>query len=669
MRLTGLIASTAILLATSAYAAPASGSEVGLLPREPATAAAKAKAAAAAKAKAAAAAKAKAAKVAKAKAPAAAAKKAPPAPAPKAKVAAPVQPKTAAQAFPPDPDTANPWKYTGCYADSANFVFNAGMCSCQNPKWKGKGAPPFTMAKCIAACKGAGFRYAGIKGDDAKKSCWCGSGISDDDKLNTDSKCDVPCRDGEGDTALGYDISKCGGRTQYSVWASPCYTKVDPDTAPGGYQYQGCFYYSGWGTILPVKQTQASGDNLSIDSCLEACSADGYAYAGMTAGAAAAKGKPSLGNQCYCGGRIAPFWITRHLGSWGAKDSTMCTSLCSNTAKVQKATPKSDWQYCGAYWYMSIYFNPDLVEADTCPPTSTDTPLPSGTPVPTDGGSQDTVTVTTPGPTAGTTTIPVTDGDGSTVTDSGTVSIIITTPTSGPSAESVHETVTVTTPGPSPGTTTKTGPSTDSVIITTPADHETVTVTTPGPSPGTTTKTGPSTDTVIITTPADHETVTVTTPGPSPGTTTKTGPSTDTVIITTPADHDTVTVTTPGPSPGTTTKTGPSTDTVIITTPGDHKTVTVSTPGPSPGTTTVTGPSTDTVIITCTKEGPAPTQATVTVTTPGPTDGTTTIFVTDNDGKTVTTSGTVSVIITTPEAKPTTTAEEDDYYGYRFVRR
>ncbi|KAK6540744.1 hypothetical protein TWF694_008135 [Orbilia ellipsospora] len=647
MRLTGLIASTAVLLATSAYAAPASGSEVGLLPREPATAAqaaaakaaaAKAAAAKAAAAKAAAAkaAAAKAAAVAKAKAPAAAAAKAPPAPAPKVVVAAPVQPKTAAQAFPPDLNGKNPWKYTGCYADSANLVFNAGMCSCMNAAWKGKtGTPPFTMAKCIGACRGAGFRYAGIKGDDGKKSCWCGSGISDDDKLGTESKCDVPCRDGEGDTAQGYDTSKCGGRTQYSVWASPCYNKVDPDTAPGGYQYQGCFFYSGWGTILPVKQTDASGDNLSIDSCLEACSADGYAYAGMTAGAPAAAGKPALGNQCYCGGRIAPFWITRHLGQWGLKDGAMCTSLCSNTAKVQKSTPKSDWQYCGAYWYMSIYFNPDLMESDTCPPTPTNTPLPTDTPVPTDGGSQATVTVTTPGPNPGTTTIPVTDGNGSTVTNSGTVSVIITTPTSGPS----HKTVTVTTPGPEPGTSTVTGPNTDTVIITTPADHQTVTVTTPGPEPGTTTKTGPSTDTVIITTPADHKTVTVTTPGPSPGTTTKTGPSTDTVIITTPSS---------GPSPASV-----------------HKTVTVSTPGPSPGTSTKTGPSTDTVIITCTKSGPAPTQATVTETTPGPDAGTTTIFVTDNNGKTVTTGGTVSVIITTPEAQATTS---EDPYGYRFVR-
>ncbi|EPS37510.1 hypothetical protein H072_8804 [Dactylellina haptotyla CBS 200.50] len=546
MRLNTLIASVAILLATTAYSAPAAGPNpapaLSLTERDIAApeldkrataaqkaaaakaaaakaAAAKAAAAKAAAAKAAAAKKKTPAKVAAAKAPAKAAKAAPPAKQPVAKVHPPSAPANPIAAFPPSTEEFTAWKYTGCYADGVGLTFNTGMCSCQNGAWKGTGMPPFTMEKCIAACKGAGFRYAGIKGDNGKKSCWCGSGVSDDDKLTSESKCDIPCGEAESKSDKGYDMGKCGGKTSWSIYQDPCYDPVDPEIAPGGYQYVGCFYYEGEGTFLSEKQTAVSGDNLSVDSCLEACAFKGYAYAGM----AASKGaKWPTGNQCWCGGRIAPWWITRHQNTPG--DSGKCTVLCSATAKIQKSITKDDYQYCGAVWYQSVYFNPDLAELETCGANNTEPVEPE------EPGSQETVTITTPGPTAGTTTIFVTGGDGKTITTSGTVSIIITTPESQPTAKTTGKV--------------------------------------------------------------------------------------------------TVTTTKMGPTDGTTTVIGSKTDTVIITT--------------------------------CTKKGSAPTQATVTNTTPGPEAGTTTIFVTDSNGSTVTTSGTVSVIITTPDAQPT----DDDYDGY-----
>ncbi|KAF3928081.1 hypothetical protein AA313_de0202773 [Arthrobotrys entomopaga] len=610
--------------------------------------------------------------------------------------------------FPPYNGTFTPWKPIGCYAGESPLTYNTGMCSCQNAAWTpAAGAMPFSMEKCFAYCKSAGFRYAGIKGNSAAKSCWCGNGISDDDKLSTTTKCNVPCGEGEG--GKDYDVNQCGGSTTYTIYKDPCYKDYDGDAEIANYQYVGCFWYYD-GTILGY-WIGTQSDNLSVDSCLEHCSSKGFAYAGM----AASGTTPPSGDQCWCGGKIAKAQIERHKAY--PADNNQCTVLCSATAKVQYSISKDDYQFCGAAWYMSIYFNANLAESETCdagPPKKTVTettpgPTPGTTTIP--GTSTDTVvvtvsqekttvTVTTPGPTDGTTTktgsktdsviittpdehataTVTTPGpkDGTTTkTGSKTDTVIITTPTEGPSETPDHATVTVTTPGPSDGTTTKTGSKTDTVIITTPTegpsetpDHATVTVTTPGPSDGTTTKTGSKTDTVIITTPTegpsetpDHATVTVTTPGPSDGTTTKTGSKTDTVIITTPTegpsetpDHATVTVTTPGPSDGTTTKTGSKTDTVIITTPTegpsetpDHATVTVTTPGPSDGTTTKTGSKTDTVIITTPTEGPSktPDHATVTVTTPGPSDGTTT----------KTGSKTDTVIITTPTEGPSETPE------------
>ncbi|KAF3925714.1 hypothetical protein AA313_de0205671 [Arthrobotrys entomopaga] len=573
--------------------------------------------------------------------------------------------------FPPYNGTFTPWKPIGCYSGDTGLTYNTGMCSCQNTAWK-TGPMPFNMETCFAYCKSAGFRFAGIKGAAQAKSCWCGNGVTDDDKLSNNAKCNVPCEAAEG--GKDYDPNMCGGSTTYTIYKDPCYKDYDVDKEITNYEYIGCFYYYD-ATILGY-YIGVQSDNLSVDSCIEHCAGKGYAYAGMAASAYSAS--DVRGDQCWCGGKIATAWITRHRAY--PQDNNQCTVLCSATKKVYQAISKEDYQYCGGAWYMSIYFNGNLAESETCeigPPKST-------------------ITTTTPGPTPGTTTIPGTSTDTvvitvtephSTTTVSTPGSTEGTTTKTGPSTDTViitttapHETVTVTTPGPTEGTTTKTGPLTDTVIITTPAEHDTTTVTTSGSTPGTTTKTGPSTDTVIITTTAEHFTITVTTPGPTEGTTTKTGPTTDTVIITTPAEHFTVTVTTPGPSEGTTTKTGPTTDTVIITTPAEHKTVTVTTPGPSEGTTTKTGPSTDTVIITTTSASPSveseSTHFTVTITTPGPTEGTTTktgpttdtVIITEpaeHDTTTITTPGSVpgtttktgpstdTVIITTP-----TTQEE-----------
>ncbi|KAK6535501.1 hypothetical protein TWF694_001956 [Orbilia ellipsospora] len=532
--------------------------------------------------------------------------------------------------FPPYNGTFAPWKPIGCYSGDTALTYNTGMCSCQNAAWK-TGPMPFSMEKCFAYCKSAGFRFAGIKGAAQAKSCWCGNGVTDDDKLSNESKCNVPCEAGEG--GKDYDPNKCGGSTTYTVYKDPCYKDYDGDAEIVNYEYVGCFYYYD-ATILGY-YIGVQSDNLSVDSCIEHCAGKGFAYAGMSASAYSAY--DVRGDQCWCGGKIADAWITRHKAY--PIDNNQCTVLCSATKKVYSSIPKEDYQYCGGAWYMSIYFNGNLAMSDTCevgPPKST-------------------ITTTTPGPTPGTSTIPGTSTDTvvitvtqphSTTTVSTPGSTEGTTTKTGPSTDTViitttvqHVTITVTTPGPSSGTTTVTGPTTDTVIITTPVPHDTTTITTPGPTPGTTTKTGPSTDTVIITTPP-HETVTVTTPGPTPGTTTKTGPSTDTVIITTPAPHDTTTVITTGPTPGTTTKTGPSTDTVFITTSADHFTITVTTPGPTDGTTTKTGPLTDTVIITTPVE-----HDTITITTPGPTEGTTT----------KTGSLTDTVIITTPAEHVTVT--------------
>ncbi|KAF3926028.1 hypothetical protein ABW20_dc0108370 [Dactylellina cionopaga] len=241
------------------------------------------------------------------------------------------------------------WVGIGCYSMEAKLVYDTGMCQCQNAAWKaGAGEIPFSMEKCFSYCKGAGFRYAGIKGDPGAKHCWCGSGISDDDKLSSDAKCDKPCESNEAlqvaNPKAKYDHKQCGGSKTWSVWKDPCYAKFDPDEAASGYTYVGCFWYQGYilgDWSLPIS------DNLSIEDCLQTCAGWGYAYAGMT-----------LGWTCQCGGKIPKQWIDRH--GITPSDNAGCTSLCTATAKIKASITPAEYQYCGASWFMSIWKNPDL---------------------------------------------------------------------------------------------------------------------------------------------------------------------------------------------------------------------------------------------------------------------------------------------------------------------
>ncbi|KAK6363126.1 hypothetical protein TWF730_000575 [Orbilia blumenaviensis] len=254
-----------------------------------------------------------------------------------------------AQSFPAFVGPFTAWKHVGCYSTDVALTFDTGICSCSNNAVN----KVFTMEKCFALCKGAGFRYAGIKGANGAKHCWCGSGVRDDDKLSSTSRCDAPCGEGEGDTTKEYATNQCGGKNAYSVWKDPCYkSKWDADEAAMGYRSVGCFSGAG-GWVLSTHMKSVSGDNLSIDSCVEACARDGYAYAG-----------PTNGWDCYCGGRIAPHFADLHMKNPG--HNNWCTKLCSATAKVQWSIPKEEYQYCGNAGYYSIYFNPDLAETEKC---------------------------------------------------------------------------------------------------------------------------------------------------------------------------------------------------------------------------------------------------------------------------------------------------------------
>ncbi|KAF3099962.1 hypothetical protein TWF102_005379 [Orbilia oligospora] len=247
---------------------------------------------------------------------------------------------------------ATPWKYVGCFSGDAPLTYHvADFCSCHNKPTDA--VKHMSMEKCFASCKAAGFRYAGLKGPNGAKKCWCGSADPAEYKLPSTGTCNVACGDGEGNLASKYSTNQCGGQTSYSIWRDPCYKrKFDIDNAPLGYESAGCWSGNG-GWLLAHFEKSVSGDNLSIDSCIEACSANGYPYAGMRGGW-----------ECFCGGRLSPYFVDVHQKN--PNHNTMCTKVCTSTWKVYATTPKEEWQYCGGDVYYSLYFNRNLAAAEVC---------------------------------------------------------------------------------------------------------------------------------------------------------------------------------------------------------------------------------------------------------------------------------------------------------------
>ncbi|KAK6509349.1 hypothetical protein TWF481_004101 [Arthrobotrys musiformis] len=252
--------------------------------------------------------------------------------------------------FPPHPGPFANWKHMGCYSNDAGFWYDTGLCACHPPAH----AQHFTMDRCFAACKGAGFRYAGIKGTGAAKKCMCTSEDPSDFKFGSLSNCNVPCNEGDHAASKGYLQNYCGGGNTYSVWRDPCFKKYNMKKAFSGYKPAECWWpLHGW-WLLAVKDNAVSGDNLSIESCNEACANRGLAYAATY-----------WGTQCYCGGKILQKHIDHHNLN-PLNPNQYCNAKCSATAKTAHSTDVKFHQFCGGNGYYSLQFNKELFISDNC---------------------------------------------------------------------------------------------------------------------------------------------------------------------------------------------------------------------------------------------------------------------------------------------------------------
>ncbi|KAH7126789.1 hypothetical protein B0J11DRAFT_526490 [Dendryphion nanum] len=243
------------------------------------------------------------------------------------------------------------WNPLGCYTDNVN-----GQRALSTRLF-----PPgdLTTESCLAACFNAGYKLAGTEYAD---ECYCGNSFVNGAGPAPDGNtyCNMPCKGNQQETCggpnrlsayqyVGDGISSSSTvvppttPTQPATTAQPppqttnteeqpptTTNAPQPTTLPNGWSYSGCWVDNAYGRIM--NNQQADSDKLTIESCISACSRQGFSVAGL-----------QYAYQCFCDNSLRN-------SATNATDSDCSTSCTGNPN-----------QKCGAGSRMSVYSNSTLV--------------------------------------------------------------------------------------------------------------------------------------------------------------------------------------------------------------------------------------------------------------------------------------------------------------------
>jgi hypothetical protein len=191
------------------------------------------------------------------------------------------------------------WNYLDCFSDSvANRVLPVPM-----------GIHHMTVEKCLDACSGAGFAYAGLE---YAKECYCGQ--SAPPTIATDGRCNMSCK--------GDSNELCGGPDGLSVYhAGPTASILHSYLS---WTYSGCYEDSIAARTLPHEITSISANSMTVEKCLDACRSAGFSYAGL-----------EWSQECFCGEALPPTQAT----------DGRCSMVCKGNAL----------EYCGGGNGLTVY--------------------------------------------------------------------------------------------------------------------------------------------------------------------------------------------------------------------------------------------------------------------------------------------------------------------------
>ena len=173
------------------------------------------------------------------------------------------------------------WNSIGCYNDSVVAR------TLTYPVAAPGGPANMTNENCQAVCLAAGYVLAGTE---YSQECYCGNQLANYGAPAT-SGCDMTCR---GDTS-----EICGGGNRLSLfnYTSPSSsTGGSPSTpatlAPSGWKAVGCYTDSVTARTLGVGMSVIG--TMTVEGCIDACGAAGYALSGVEYGQECCKFLPTV---------------------------------------------------------------------------------------------------------------------------------------------------------------------------------------------------------------------------------------------------------------------------------------------------------------------------------------------------------------------------------------
>jgi hypothetical protein len=165
-------------------------------------------------------------------------------------------------ALPPCLDPFQPFVYSGCFQEASNTQIL--------PYRSPASSDGMTVEKCVAECKGNGYRYAGLV---YYGNCYCGQTVNGQE--TEESQCNLPCN--------GNSTQTCGGNSIFSVYSDPTFPVEDVTIED--YDPLGCWTdNSSLGRALTYRQDKVDGATLTTEKCLLACKEGGFPFAGTEYG-------------------------------------------------------------------------------------------------------------------------------------------------------------------------------------------------------------------------------------------------------------------------------------------------------------------------------------------------------------------------------------------------
>ncbi|KAF2100795.1 copper radical oxidase [Rhizodiscina lignyota] len=240
------------------------------------------------------------------------------------------------------------WSSVGCYTDDVAARTLSTLVSTDG------GASNMSVVHCTDACNAGGFKFAGME---FGQECYC------DNKLENGA---VPATSGCSSPCLGNVTEACGGSSRINIYelgantittapvggsgSSSSSTTSSPPTSssmvsnlPANWKYRGCFVDPTDARIFTHEEPD--NQDMTIESCVDACINLGYSVAGM-----------EWGVQCFCDNFV-------HNGG-NQTDDSECNMPCGGDAN----------ELCGQGNRLSVYSNATLQIFQ--PPTAQMTDLP-----------------------------------------------------------------------------------------------------------------------------------------------------------------------------------------------------------------------------------------------------------------------------------------------------